>query len=411
MVLGGGRGTRLYPLTKERSKPAVPFAGKYRLVDIPISNSLNSGFNRIYVLSQFNSESLNKHITRTYKLDTLSKGFVEIMAAEQSMESVDWFQGTADAVRRSLKHFNDPHIKYVLVLSGDQLYKMDFRQLLAYHIEKRAQITVACKPIEPKFISEYGILGTETYGRINKFVEKPEDGHHVKRMDIKIKGKTAYLASMGIYLFNKDTLDEILSTNKKADFGKEVLPESFSEKKAYAYIFTGYWKDIGTIKAFYEQNLIFTETVPPVDLFDEQWQFFTRPRYLPPAKIESSSLNKVMIGEGSILHICKINNSIVGLRSRIEQDAEIESSIIMGADFYESIEDMQQDKRDNIPLIGVGKNATIKKAIIDKNVRIGNDVKIINQKKTDSFESELYSIKDGIVIIPKNTIIPPGTII
>ena len=411
LVLGGGRGTRLYPLTKVRCKPAVPFAGKYRLIDIPISNSINSGFDHIYVLTQFNSESLNKHITRTYKLDTFSKGFVEIMAADQSMDSTDWFQGTADAVRRCLKHFNNPNIKYVLVLSGDQLYKMDFRQLLSFHTEKESQITIACKPIQPGQVGEYGIMGTDKNGRINNFIEKPQDESHVKGMQVKIEKGKSYLASMGIYLFNKDTLVEILTANQKADFGREVIPDSFSHKLTYAYIHNGYWQDIGTIKTFYEESLVFTDTIPPVDLFDEGWQFFTRPRYLPPAKIEESQLDRAIIGGGSILYKCQIRHSIVGLRSRIGESVTIEDSVIMGADFYQSIEDIEQDKKNKTPPIGIGKGSVIKKAIIDKNARIGEGVKIINQKNLDSAESSMYSIKDGIVIIPKNTIIPPGTVI
>ncbi len=412
LILGGGRGTRLYPLTKDRCKPAVPFAGKYRLIDIPISNCLNSRLDHIYVLTQFNSESLNKHIARTYKLSNpYTKGFVEIMAAEQSMENADWFQGTADAVRRCLKHFNDPQMRYVFVLSGDQLYKMDFRRLLSFHIEKKSQITIACKPIDPGHISEYGIMGTDKNGRINNFIEKPQDESRLNGMQVKIEKGKSYLASMGIYLFNKDALVEILTTSKKADFGRELIPDSFSRKLTYAYIYNGYWQDIGTVKTFYEENLIFTDTVPPVDLFDEQWQFFTRPRYLPPAKIEESQLDRVIIGEGSILYKCQIHHSIIGLRSRIGESAVIEDSVIMGADFYQSIEDIEQDRNSNTLPIGIGRNCVIKKAIIDKNTRIGDGVKIINQKNLNSAKSSIYSIKDGIVIIPKNTVIPPETVI
>jgi glucose-1-phosphate adenylyltransferase len=411
LVLGGGRGARLYPLTKDRSKPAVPFAGKYRLIDIPISNSLNSGVNQIYVLTQFNSESLNKHIGRTYKMDPFSQGFVEIMAAEQSMESADWFQGSADAVRRCLKHFNNPLIKYILVLSGDQLYKMNFMELLKFHKEKASEITIACNPTDPSLIKDFGIMCADENWRINNFVEKPEKETAVKGMSINRGKKRSYLASMGIYLFNKDVLVQILSNNKKADFGREVIPDSFEDKLTYAYIHEGYWKDIGTIKAFYEENIVFTESVPPLDLFDEQWQFFTHPRYLPPAKIEECRLNRVLIGEGSILYKCNISRSVIGLRSRVSAGAAIEDSIIMGADFYQSIGDIERDRSQKIPPIGVGRNCVIKKAIIDKSARIGEGSKIINQKKLDSFESNTYSIKDGIVIIPKNTVIAPGTVI
>lgn len=411
LVLGGGRGDRLSPLTKDRSKPAVPFAGKYRLVDIPISNSLNSGFNRIYVLTQFNSESLNKHIARTYKLDSFSRGFVEIMAAEQSMESADWFQGTADAVRRCLKHFNDPHVKYVLVLSGDHLYKMDLSGLLEFHKDKNSQITIACNPIERQYIQDFGIMGIDKEGRINNFVEKPKDEKYVAGMPLEIKKNKFYLASMGIYLFDKDVLKEILHNNTKTDFGKEVIPDSFSKNLTYAYIYNGYWRDIGTIKSFYEENMSLVLSLPPIDLFDENWPFFTRPRYLPPAKIEKCRLNRVIVSEGSILINCNISRSVIGLRSRVSDSVDIEDSVIMGADFYQSMDDLNKDKESGLPPIGIGKGCIIKKAIIDKNVRIGEGVKIVNSKNLNTYQSSLYTIKDGIVVVPKNTVIPAGTVI
>ncbi|MBD3264914.1 MAG: glucose-1-phosphate adenylyltransferase [Candidatus Omnitrophica bacterium] len=411
LVLGGGRGVRLNPLTKYRSKPAVPFAAKYRLVDIPISNSLNSGFNHIYVLTQFNSESLNKHITRTYKLDPFSGGFVEIMAAEQSMDSMDWFQGTADAVRRCLKHFNNPSVEYVLVLSGDQFYRMDFKELLAFHNENKADITIACKPIAGSEIKDFGIMGTDKRGRINNFIEKPQDEDAVESMGILIEGKRYYLASMGIYLFNKEVLTEILYNNNKADFGKEVMPDSFPHKLTYSYIHKGEWKDIGTIKAFYEENLIFTDSASSVNLFDESWPFFTHPRYLPPASVEEADLKRTLLGDGSILRRCSINHSVIGLRSCIYENSRIEDSILMGADYYESKEDKQRDVQKEIPFVGVGRNCLIKKAIIDKNARIGDNVRIVNEKGVESFESERYYIKEGIVIIPKGCIIDSGTVI
>lgn len=411
VVLGGGRGTRLYPLTKERSKPAVPFGGKYRLVDIPISNSLHSKFNHIYVLTQFLSESLNKHVSRTYKLDTFSGGFVEIMAAEQSMDSAAWFQGTADAVRRTLKHFNNPMIEYILVLSGDHLYKMDFRFLLDFHQKKNAEITIACTPIAPSYIKEHGIMCTDKEGRINDFVEKPQDEEAVTAMSRTVDGKKRYLASMGIYLFNKDVLIEILSRDSNADFGREVIPGSFRHKLTYAYEHNGYWKDIGNISQFYEANISLADPIPPVDLFDEQWLFFTHPRYLPPAKISDSRLDKTIVAEGCILNGCKISNSVVGLRSRISDSAIIEDSVIMGADYYQSMDGLKQDKKKNTPSVGIGSGSTIKGAIIDKNARIGERVKIVNQKKLDSFDGGNYFIREGIVIIPKNAIVPSGTVI
>tara|TARA_B100000315_G_C14585281_1_gene592671 strand:- start:309 stop:1562 length:1254 start_codon:yes stop_codon:yes gene_type:complete len=411
LVLGGGRGQRLYPLTKDRSKPAAPFAAKYRLVDVPISNSLNSGINHIYVLTQFNSESLNKHIARTYKMDDFSQGFVEVMAAAQSADSVDWFQGSADAVRRCLKHFNYPDTKYILVLSGDQLYKMDFRRLLNSHIRKKAEITIACNPVKAHDIHEFGIMCTDKQGRINNFVEKPEKEADVSGMHVEKKKQQYYLASMGIYLFNKETLGEILADDSKTDFGREVIPDSFPHKLTYAYTHEGYWKDIGTIKSFYEENLRFAQSLPPLDLFDEQWQIFTRPRYLPPAKIEDCCLDKVIVGDGSILRKCKIKNSVIGLRCRVSEGAKVEDSIIMGGDYYQSLGEITKSRKNNTPILGIGRRATIKKAIIDKNVYIGDDVKIINKKKLESFESESYCIKNGIVIINKNAVIKPGTVI
>lgn len=411
LVLGGGKGTRLYPLTKDRSKPAVPFAGKYRLVDIPISNSLNSGINQIYVLTQFNSESLNKHVTRTYKLDSFSGGFVEIMAAEQSMDSVDWFQGTADAVRRCLKHFNKPNIKTVLILSGDHLYNMDFSKILAYHSLKEAEITIACKPVEVEHMHEFGIMSYDEDGRINYFIEKPKDEKAVRGKTFEKHGKRYYLASMGIYVFNKEALADILHNNSKADFGKEIIPESIPFKKTFAYVHTGYWKDIGSIKSFYEENLVLTDPIPPINLFDEKWPIFTRPRYLPPVKVTDSKIERSIIGEGCILTRCNVYHSVVGVRSRISEYASIEDSIVMGADFYQSINDLDSDREKGVPSIGIGRGSVIKRAIIDKNVRIGESVKIVNQNNLDNFESDIFTIRDGIVIIPKNTIIHSGTVI
>lgn len=410
LVMGGGQGSRLFPLTKYRSKPAVPFAGKYRLIDIPISNSLNSGINHIYVLTQFNSESLNKHIARAYKIDDFSKGFVEILAADQTMDSTDWFQGTADAVRRSLKHLNNPNIKYVLVLSGDQLYKMDFTRLLDFHKEKKAEITIACNPVAAKDIKGLGIMGVDSDKRIVSFVEKPKDPALVKGMSVKIKNKELYLASMGIYLFNREALPDILN-NKKADFGREVIPDSFGKKLTYAYIYEGYWKDIGTIKALFNENLVFTEDIPPLDLFDEEWQFFTRPRHLPPAKVKSCALDRVIVGEGSILNNCSVKHSVIGLRSRISEGSDIQDCVMMGADYYQTLDEIKKDAASGKPLIGIGKGCFIKNAIIDKNARIGDGSRILNEKNMETFDSDKFYIREGVIVIPKDAVIPPGTII
>lgn len=412
VIMGGGLGTRLSPLTKVRAKPAVPIFGRYRLIDIPVSNCLNSGFNNIYILTQFNSESLNKHISRSYKLDPFSNGFVEIMAAEQSMDNTDWFQGTADAVRQCLRHFNDPSYKYVLVLSGDQLYKMDFREMLRFHIDNHSEVTIACNPVNPKDVSGFGIIGVSKDNRINRFVEKPKSSREIKKMAIGAVGKRYFLGSMGIYLFNRDALVDILSTNPKTDFGKEILPDSFPIKRSYAYIFHGYWRDMGTIKSFYRENLALTRDIPPMDMFDESWLFFTRPRYLPPAKINSSKIVKSIISEGAIIQSgSRIKNSVIGLRTRINTNSLIEDSIILGSDFYENLDDIRRNRESGIPILGVGEKCVIKKAIIDKNVRIGDGVKIINKRRVKDYEGENYFIKDGIVIVEKNAIIPHGKVI
>ena len=412
VIMGGGRGTRLYPLTKERCKPAVPLAGKYRLIDIPISNCLNSEFNNIYVLTQFNSESLNKHIARTYKVDGFSKGFVEIMAAEQRMDNANWFQGTADAVRRSLKHFNDPAYKYVVVLSGDQLYKMNLKDILDFHIKKKADMTLACTPFyKEEDVKDLGVLTLGKNGRVTSFLEKLEDAGKLRNAMTKINGKLAFLVSMGIYIFNKSTLVDLLSESDKVDFGREIIPESFSRKHTEAFVYQGYWRDVGSIKSFYDENLVLTEPVPPIDLFDENWQIFTRPRYLPPSKLKYSKITRSIISDGCIIESATVKHSVIGLRSRIEEKSLVEDSILIGCDFYESLDDILANRKKGRPTMGVGRNCHIRGAILDKNIRIGDNTRIVNEKRISHFEGEGFSIKDGIVIIHKNTVIPPNTVI
>ncbi len=412
VIMGGGRGTRLYPLTKERCKPAVPLAGKYRLIDIPISNCLNSGFNKIYVLTQFNSESLIKHVMSTYKLDFFSEGFVEILAAEQTMENTEWFQGTADAVRRSLKHFDDPAIKYVVVLSGDQLYKMNLKEMLDFHKEKRADMTLACNAAyDKKSLREMGIVKLDENNRIVDFFEKPKSLRRLRDATITIDGKKCCLVSMGIYIFNKEVLFELLNESDKADFGKEIIPNSFARKLTEAFVYKGYWRDIGSIKNFYDENLVLTEPVPPIDFFDENWPIFTRPRYLPPIKVKESKISKSIISEGSILESAAVKHSVIGLRGRIEGGSLVEDSIIMGCDFYQSLDEILKAQKSGQPIMGIGKNCVIKKAILDKNVKIGDNTKIINEKNLKDFEGADYCIKDGIVIVHKNATIAPNTVI
>ncbi len=412
VIMGGGRGTRLYPLTKERCKPAVPLAGKYRLIDVPISNCLNSGFNKIYVLTQFNSESLIKHVMLTYKLDFFSEGFVEILAAEQTMEKTEWFQGTADAVRRSLKHFDDPAIKYIIVLSGDQLYKMNLKEMLDFHKEKRADMTLACNPAyDKKSLREMGIVKLDANNRIVDFFEKPKSATRLKSATISIEGKKCCLVSMGIYIFNKNVLFELLNESDKVDFGKEIIPNSFARKLTEAFVYRGYWRDIGSIRNFYDENLVLTEPVPPIDFFDENWQIFTRPRYLPPMKVKDSKISKSIISEGSIIESATLKHSVIGLRGRIGQGAVVEDSIVMGCDFYQSLGEIIKAQKAGRPIMGIGKNCVIRKAILDKNVKIGDNAKITNVKNIKDFEGKNYSIKDGIIIVHKNATIDPGAVI
>lgn len=411
VILGGGRGTRLYPLTRDRAKPAVPLFAKYRLVDIPISNCLNSGFNRINILTQFNSESLNKHITRTYKFDQFSAGFIEIIAADQATDHADWFQGPADAVRKSLKHFGDPRIKYVCILSGDQLYKMDLKAFYEYHVAKKSEITIACNLIEPADVAGFGIVGVDRDFRINDFVEKPASSSAVKRLSLKKDGQERYLCSMGIYFFNIDTLKDVLTQNNKPDFGKEIIPEAIGKKKVFAYEFDGYWRDIGTIKAFYTESLLMTLEHPPLDLFDENWPIYTRSRSLPPAKCLDSKIKESIIADGSILSSSHVARSIVGLRSRIGAGTAIEDSIIMGADYFETTQQLAANSAAGKINIGIGKNCVIKKAILDKNARIGDNCRIVNARGLDNHEDKDYSIRDGIVIVYKNAVVASGTVI
>ncbi|MFA5362361.1 MAG: glucose-1-phosphate adenylyltransferase [Candidatus Omnitrophota bacterium] len=405
IILGGGRGTRLYPLTKYRAKPAVPVAGKYRLVDIPISNCLNSGFQKIFVLTQFQSGSLNRHIFRAYKLDAFSGGFVEIIAAEQSGEQSDWFQGSADAVRKCLRHLNVPKIKYILVLSGDQLYRMNFNELLRFHIKNKAEVTVACNPVQEEETHDLGIMGVEKDFRIRKFVEKPQDRKEVKDLAVEIKGKNRFLASMGIYIFNRETLTELVENNSKADFGREIIPDSVGSRRTFAFSYDGYWRDIGSIQSFYEENLAFADPNPPLNLYDENWQFFTRSRFLPLSKFLKGTIENSSIAEGTVITQSSIIHSVIGLRSIIGSQSVVEESIIMGNDYYEDIS-VYKKKKTIGP--GIGRHCHIRKAIIDKNARIGEGVKLVNAKNLQDFENQYCVIKNGIIIVPKDTVIPAG---
>ena len=405
VILGGGRGTRLSPLTKMRSKPAVPLAGKYRLIDIPVSNCLNSGLNKIFILTQFNSESLNTHIRRTYKMDDFSKGFVEILAAEQSMENADWFQGTCDAVRKCLRHFTDPKLKDILILSGDQLYIADFRKIIWSKRRIGHDISVVCKPMPNSTVHQFGVMATDSAGKITAFHEKPKSASVLDQLSFDYDGGPHCLASMGIYLFDKQVLVDLLEQNPDmTDFGKELIPLAINKYNVHAHQFDDYWADIGTIRSFYDANLLLTTPVPPLNLFDERWQVFTRPRFLSPSKIFDSRIDSSMIGEGCIIDECEINSSIIGHRSHIGKGSRIESSIIMGADYY-SFDDVIS--RPSF-ISHIGKNCLIKNAIIDKNVCFGDNVNIVNKARLKDYESGFVTIRDGITIIEKNAVVPDG---
>ena len=415
--MGGGAGSRLYPLTANRSKPAVPIAGKYRLVDIPISNCINSNINRMFVLTQFNSASLNKHIKNTYHFSAFSTGFVDILAAEQTPDNPGWFQGTADAVRQSLRHIENFEYDYILILSGDQLYQMDFFEMIANHKAKGADITIATIPVGDREAPEFGILKTNDENYITSFIEKPnkdllpewvsDTGTQMQK-----EGRN-YLASMGIYIFNKKVLDQLLHEQNPTatDFGKEIIPESIINNKVISYQYDGYWTDIGNIYSFYEANLALTQDVPLFNLFDNTKTVYSRARMLPPANISGTTLEKTIIAEGSIINASRIEQSVVGIRSRVGLGTTIANTYIMGNDYYETISEMDSDAKKGLPKIGIGERCYIKDAIIDKNCRIGNDVRINGGKHLANTDHPLYSVKDGIVVVKKRAILPDGFVI
>ena len=414
IVLGGGAGSRLYPLTSTRSKPAVPIAGKYRLVDIPISNCINSTINRILVLTQFNSASLNKHIKNTYQFSMFSKGFVDIVAAEQTPDNSGWFQGTADAVRQSLRHINSYEFEYVLILSGDQLYQMDFEQMIDEHKKQGADITIATIPVKDREAPEFGILKTNEQNDITSFIEKPDKAILPEWVsdtgaDMQKQGRN-YLASMGIYIFNRKLLFSLLEEEKKeaTDFGKEIIPTSIEKYKVISYQYEGYWTDIGNIYSFFEANLALTDELPPFNLFDNQKVVFSRARMLPPAKISGTTLEKTIVAEGSIISASRIENSVVGIRSRIGHGSTVVSCYIMGNDYYETLVEIDYNTEKGIPKIGIGDRCYFKNVIVDKNCRIGNDVRINGGEHLTPVDHALYTVKDGIVVIKKGAILPNG---
>lgn len=412
IILGGGAGTRLYPLTASRSKPAVPIAGKYRLVDIPISNCLNSGISRMFVLTMYNSASLNRHIKNTYHFSVFSSAFVDILAAEQTPDNPTWFQGTADAVRQGLRHIAPFDSEYILILSGDQLYQIDFQKMLAHHKETGADISLATIPVTEKEASEFGILKIEN-DLITSFIEKPKTGleNWVSETGDEMKNKgRVYLASMGIYIFNRHLLFDQLQNEFKdaADFGKDIIPQSIEKYKVASYQYEGYWEDIGNIPAFFHANIGLTKDIPEFNLFDNNKTIYTRARMLPPAKVSGTRLDHSLIGDGCIVNASHIENSVVGIRSRIGHESNLINTYLMGSDFYETLEDIALDLQQGTPQLGVGSRCTIQNAIIDKNCRIGDDVRIIGGTHIEDGDFPLYTVKEGIVVLKKGAVLPNG---
>ena len=411
IVMGGGAGTRLFPLTKDRSKPAVPLGGKYRIVDIPISNCLNSGLRSIYVLTQFNSMSLHRHIQASYKFDNFSRSFIEILAAQQTPEGSQWYQGTADAVRQNMRYFLERPFDYFLILSGDQLYRMDFRSLLHQHIQTGADITLATKPVKRDQVADFGIMQCGIDHRITRFVEKPKDEALLEGMEMSAELVAAtgsdregelYQASMGIYVFNRNVLIESLENNL-VDFGKHIIPMAIKDRHVSTFIFKGYWEDIGTIRAFYEANLDLADLVPEYSFFDPESPIYTHPRFLPGSKINGATLRQAIISDGCIISDAHLERCVVGIRSVIQSGATIRNSIVMGADYFELGE-----TESSLPPIGIGRNCVIDRTIIDKNARISDGVVITPEGKPSNLDGDNYFIRDGIVVIPKNAVIPAG---
>lgn len=413
IILGGGQGSRLAPLTESRSKPAVPIGGKYRLVDIPISNCINSDIKRMFVLTQFNSASLNQHIKNTYLFSTFSRAFVDILAAEQTPDNPTWFQGTADAVRQCMQHFLNHQFEYVLILSGDQLYQMNFNQMIQAHKDSGAAITIATLPVTAKEAPEFGILKTNEESVITSFIEKPHasllpEWTSETSEEMQQKGRN-YLASMGIYIFNRDLLIHLMSNPDTKDFGKEIIPQSIDNQKVLSFQYEGYWTDIGNIDSFFEANLGLTDEIPQFNLFDNDNRVYTRSRILPPSKITgTTSVRQSVISEGCILDHCTIEHSVIGIRSRIGRDSVIRRCYIMGGDFYQNLEEITANNMNDVVNIGIGKRCQISNAIVDKNCRIGDDVILNGGPHLEDINTPLYTVKDGIIVVKKGATLPNG---
>ena len=411
LILGGGQGRRLYPLTKERSKPAVPLAGKYRLIDIPMSNCLHAGIDKIAILTQFNSVSLHRHIYSTYVRDVFATGWVQILAAEQTPRSVGWYEGTADAVRKQELEIREAHTDYVLILSGDHLYRMDYRRYAQYHIDKEADLTIAVLPVPRETASSFGILKLTPDNFISDFVEKPQTEEILSQLVSRPNDEKPFVASMGIYLFNYKAMIEILAGNPGNDFGKQIIPDAIKSHKVAAYIFDGFWEDIGTIRRFYEVNLEMTSSRPSFDFFQSERPIYTHARFLPPSEVHGSRLADVLLADGCKIEDAVINNSVIGLRSIIGSGVNIRRSVLMGSDYLETPADLAENDRQDIPNIGIGPGSRIEGAIIDKNARIGKNVSILFKYDRQDSETENWVAKEGLVIVPKNAIIGDGTVI
>ena len=419
LVLGGGRGTRLYPLTRDRSKPAVPLAGKYRIIDVPLSNCVNSGVQRIYVVTQFNSVSLHRHIRRTYTFDPFSGGFVEILAAQQTLDSSGWYQGTADAVRRNIRYLQQPDIKHVLILSGDQLYRMNYADMMATHVARGADVTIAGIPVHDEAASALGIMRLDDSGKVLGFLEKPQtrpelemvrtDPAWIDRQGVPAKGRSL-MASMGIYLFNRDCLVDLLTKTDYQDFGREVFPAAIRSKAVHLHVFDGYWEDIGTIRSYYQCNLDLARHSVPFELADPEAPIYSRGRFLPPSRFDGASVRQSLVSDGCVIGAgAVIENSVIGLRCRIGRDVVIRNSVILGNDFYELPEDLATHVAHGEPPLGIGEGTTIEGAIVDKNVRIGRGARIVNEHGWETTaDSDRYLVRDGVAVVPKDAVVPDG---
>ena len=411
VILGGGRGTRLFPLTLHRSKPAVPIGGKYRLIDIPVSNCLNSNLRRIFVLTQYNSESLNKHLSQTYKFDVFSSGFVSLLAAEQTEDSPDWFQGTADAVRQSMRHLRNHHFREVLILSGDQLYQMDYRKMLETHRRNMADATVAVTPVAAEQTRAFGILKMNRQGRIVHFEEKPAPDR-LPELTSELPGAgSAFLASMGIYLFGREALERALADPAQADFGRHLIPHAIPQMRVHAHTHRGYWEDVGTIRSYFEANLALCQPVPPFDFYEASRPVYTHPRFLPATKVESCTVTRALISEGCIVVGAEVERVVIGIRSRIGRGAKIRNSLVLGADYYETLDEIERAAARGLPPVGVGADALIENAIVDKNARIGKGVRLVNAEGANDKDGAGWYVRDGIVVVPKDVVIPDGAVI